>query len=86
MRSSKEKSPTPTDLIDWMNDEGLIELDWDFPVDGDLYEAGLDEAIEVDLIAALEEHYGVEFSPEDLKKGKGITPERLAKAIHSKLS
>ena len=37
MEVSKKNTPTPTELIDWLNDEGVMELDWDFPEDGDLF-------------------------------------------------
>ena len=85
MRVSKEMIPTPTDLIDWMNDEGLLDLEWDFPEDGDLYEAGLEPAVVVDLVAALEEKYGIEMTPEEFKKQKINTPAKMAKMIASKM-
>ena len=50
MRVAKKKSMSPTELIDWLNDEGVIDLDWDFPEDGDLIEAGLDSAVVLKLI------------------------------------
>ena len=37
MDSSKHLSPSPTELIDWLNAEGLLDLEWDFPEDGDLF-------------------------------------------------
>ncbi len=87
MRGTKQMtSPNPTELIDWMNDEGLLELDWDFPENGDLYKAGLDDAAVVDLVAAIEDQYGIELSPEEFKKQKANTPAKLAKLIASKLA
>ncbi len=85
MRGSKQTIPSPTDLIDWMNDEGLLDLEWDFPEDGDLYEAGLDPAALVDLVAALEEQYGIEVTPEEFKKQKVNTPAKMAKLVASKM-
>ena len=42
MELTKRTTPSPTELIDWLNAEGLLELDWDFPDDGDLFVVGLD--------------------------------------------
>ena len=52
MDFSKNLSPTPTELIDWMNAEGILDLDWDFPDDGNLFEAGLDETVATQLAEA----------------------------------
>jgi acyl carrier protein len=84
MDSSKQLSPTPTDLIDWMNAEGLLELDWDFPEDGDLAAAGLDSQAVMQLVVAVEDEYGVELTPEDLTRENLATPLSLAKLIAEK--
>ena len=55
MEVSKKNSPTPTELIDWLNDEGVLELEWDFPVDGDLFTAGLDSMAVMQLVVAVED-------------------------------
>ncbi|HEX5790828.1 MAG TPA: acyl carrier protein [Luteolibacter sp.] len=84
MNRSESLSPSPTELIDWMNDEGLLELDWDFPENGDLYEAGLEESALADLLSAVEEEYGVEISVADFKRLKKPSPAALAKLIATK--
>ncbi len=69
-----------------MNGEGLLELDWDFPNDGDLIAAGLDAAAIVQLVAAVEDEYGVELVPADLTPENLATPTSLAALLGSKLS
>ena len=86
MDSSKQMSPNPTDLIDWLNGEGLLELDWDFPEDGDLFAAGLDSMAVMQLVVAVEDEYGVELGPDDLTRANLATPITLAKLIASKIS
>ena len=84
MDSSKHLELTPTDLIDWLHGEGLLELDWDFPENGDLIEAGLDSVAMTQLVPAVEDEYGVELLPEDLVPEKIGTPLKLARLISSK--
>lgn len=86
MSSSKSESPGPVELIDWLNGEGLLELDWDFPEDGDLFAAGLDSMAVMQIVVAVEDHYGVELVPEDLTKAQLATPLALAALIRSKRS
>lgn len=86
MDSSKQMSPNPTELIDWMNGEGLLELDWDFPEDGDLFAAGLDSMAVMQLVVAVEDEYGVELGPDDLTRENLATPTTLAKLIAGKSS
>ena len=81
MEVSKKNSPTPTEVIDWLNDEGVLELDWDFPEDGDLFEAGLDSMAVMQLVVAVEDRFGIELGPEDLTKGNLATPTTLAALI-----
>lgn len=81
MEVSKKNSPTPTELIDWLNDEGVLELDWDFPEEGDLFAAGLDSVAVTQLVAAVEDRYGIELSPEDLSRANLATPTTLAQLI-----
>ena len=76
MDSSKQISPNPTELIDWLNGEGLLELDWDFPEDGDLFAAGMDS------MAVMQ--YGVDLGPDDLTKENLATPTTLARLIAAK--
>ena len=86
MDSSKHLSPNPTDLIDWLNGEGLLELDWDFPEDGDLFAAGLDSMAVMQLVVAVEDEYGVELGPDDLTRENLATPKTLAALITAKTS
>lgn len=86
MDLSKHLSPNPTDLIDWMNAEGLLELDWDFPEDGDLFAAGLDSTAVLQLVVAVEDEYGVELTPADLSRENLATPASLAALISAKSS
>ena len=87
MQLPKRLSPSPTDLIDWLNAEGVMDLDWDFPTDGDLFAAGLDSPSVVQLMAvALEDKYGVEFGPEDLTRDHLASPQTLAAMLSRKLN
>jgi acyl carrier protein len=81
MQVSKKNSPTPTEVIDWLNDEGVLELDWDFPEEGDLLEAGLDSMAVMQLVVAVEDRFGIELGPEDLTKANLATPTTLAALI-----
>ncbi len=84
--SKKKSSPTPVELIDWLNDEGVLELDWDFPEDGNLFEAGLDSMAVMQLVVAVEDRFGIELGPEDLSKKNLATPTTLAALIAEKTS
>jgi acyl carrier protein len=86
MRVTKTTAPNPTELIDWLNHEGLVELEWDFPEDGDLLAAGLDSMAVKQLVVAVEDCYGVELGPEDLTRANLATPRALADLIAAKLS
>ncbi len=86
MEVSKKNIPTPTELIDWLNDEGVMELDWDFPEDGDLFAAGLDSMAVMQLVVAVEDRFGIELGPEELTKANLATPTTLAALIGSKCS
>jgi acyl carrier protein len=84
--SKKQQPPTPTELIDWLNDEGVLELDWDFPEDGDLFAAGLDSMAVMQLVVAVEDRYEVELGPEDLTKDHLATPATLTALIAARIS
>ena len=84
--NKKNDSPSPIDLIDWLNDEGVLELDWDFPVDGDLFGAGLDSMAVMQLVVAVEDRFEVELGPEDLTKANLATPTTLAALIAARIS
>lgn len=81
MEVSKKNSPTPTEIIDWLNDEGVLELDWDFPEDGDLFAAGLNDSTTAQLVIAVEDRFGIELNPKDLAKADLATPTALAKLL-----
>lgn len=81
MARSKQLSPTPTELIDWLNGEGLLDLDWDFPEDGNLYEAGMDENVIAHLVEAVIDEYDVELQPEDIAEHDLSTPKKMAAYI-----
>jgi acyl carrier protein len=85
MEVSKKKTPTPVELIDWLNDEGVLELDWDFPEDGDLFAAGLDSMAVMQLVVAVEDRFGIELGPDDLTKKNLATPTTLAGMIAAKI-
>ena len=84
--SKNKNSPSPTELIDWLNDEGVLELDWDFPEDGDLFAAGLDSMAVMQLVVAVEDRFEVELGPDDLTKAHLATPTTLAALIAAKTS
>lgn len=86
MEVSKKNSPTPTELIDWLNDEGVLELEWDFPEDGDLLAAGLDSMAVMQLVVAVEDRFAVELGPEDLTRVNLATPTTLVALIAAKTS
>jgi acyl carrier protein len=86
MEVSKKNSPTPTELIDWLNDEGVLELEWDFPEDGDLAQAGLDTAAVGLLVAAVEDRYGIELAPKELTRANLATPTSLASLIAKRIA
>lgn len=78
-KPSRRLSPSPTDLIDWLNAEGLLELDWDFPPDGDLFAAGLDSSAVLQAVTqAIEDYYGVILGPNDQPRVHLATPESFA--------
>ena len=81
MEVTNKNSPTPVELIDWLNDEGVIDLDWDFPEDGNLFEAGLDSLAIARLVAAVEDRFGVELVGEDLSRENLATPTTLAALV-----
>jgi acyl carrier protein len=81
MEVTNKNSPTPVELIDWLNDEGVIDLDWDFPEDGNLFEAGLDSLAIARLVAAVEDRFGIELVGEDLSRENLATPTTLAALI-----
>ena len=86
MRVAKKKSLSPTELIDWLNDEGVIDLDWDFPEDGDLIEAGLDSAVVLKLIIAIHDQFEIELEHVNLTREHLATPTSLAAFIADRIA
>jgi hypothetical protein len=87
MELTKPLSPSPTDLIDWLNAEGLLDLDWDFPIDGDLFAAGLESTTVMQtVVAALEVHFGFELGEGPMTRKHLATPKSLAAMIAAKLA
>ncbi len=84
--SKKQKPPTPVEVIDWLNDEDVLDLEWDFPEDGDLFAAGLDSMAVMQLVVAVEDRYGIELAPENLTKEHLATPTTLAALLAAKLA
>lgn len=84
--SKKTNALTPTELIDWLNDEGVLELDWDFPEDGDLFAAGLDSMAVMQLVVAVEDRFAIELTPEELTKANLATPQTLTALIEKRIS
>jgi acyl carrier protein len=66
----------------------LPELDaaTPFTMDLDLWACGLDSFATIQLMVELEQHYGVEFSDEDLTPETFHTPKALWSAISSHLA
>ena len=81
MESSKHLSPSPTELIDWLAAENLLDLEWDFPENGDLVAAGLDSNVVAQLVIAVEEEYGVVLTKADLTPQNLTTPIALSNLI-----
>lgn len=86
MEASKHLSPTPTELIDWLSHEGIVDLEWDFPEDGDLAAAGLDSMAVMRLVVAVEEEFGLELDPDDLTRANLASPRALAELISARTS
>ncbi len=66
------------EVIDWLNEEGMVELPAGFPSDGDLFAAGLDSMAVMQLVVAAEEKFGVILGPEDITRENLSTPAAMA--------
>lgn len=84
MASPAVTNPTPAELCAWLDQEGIVELDADFPEAGDLFAAGLDSMAVMQLVVAAEEAFGVVLAPEDLTRLNLSTPSALAALIAKK--
>lgn len=77
---------TPEVVIEWLNDEGMVELGDDFSANGDLFAAGLDSMAVMQLVVAAEEKFGVILGPEDMTRANLSTPESMAALLAAKRS
>lgn len=77
---------TPEEVIDWLDEEGMVELSGDFHADGDLFSAGLDSMAVMQLVVAAEEKFGVILRPEDMTRANLSTPRSMAALLSSKSS
>ncbi|WAC18678.1 acyl carrier protein [Luteolibacter sp. SL250] len=77
---------SPEEVIDWLNEEGMVELGDGFPADGDLFSAGLDSMAVMQMVVAAEEKFGVILGPGDMTRANLSTPRSLAALISSKTS
>jgi acyl carrier protein len=75
---------TPEVVIDWLNEEGMVELGDDFSADGDLFAAGLDSMAVMQLVVAAEEKFGVILGAEDITRGNLATPRTMAELLSAK--
>lgn len=75
------QGPTADEVIAMLRDEGLAEVDGNFPSDGDLFAAGMDSMAVMQLIVIAEERYGAVIGPEDAGRENLGTPAALAALI-----
>lgn len=75
---------TPEVVIEWLNEEGMVELGDDFSAKGDLFAAGLDSMAVMQLVVAAEEKFGVVLGPEDMTRANLSTPESMAALLAAK--
>lgn len=75
---------TPEAVIDWLNEEGMVELGAGFSADGDLFSAGLDSMAVMQLVVAAEEKFGVVLGPEDITRANLGTPRAMAALLDAK--
>jgi acyl carrier protein len=73
------------EVLEMIREEGLVDIDADFPVEGDLFEAGMDSMAVMQLIVIIEERFGVVLGPEDVSRDLIGTAERLAELISTRL-
>lgn len=71
-------------IVGWLREEGILELEDDFPEDGDLFLAGLDSMAVMQLVVAAEERFGAVLESRDLSKERLATPRALAGLIAEK--
>jgi acyl carrier protein len=78
------QTPTADEVMAMLRDEGLVDLTPGFPADGDLFAAGMDSMVVMQLIVVAEECFGAVIGPEDAGRENLGTPAALADLIRRK--
>lgn len=86
MSGKAKERPVAEMVIAWLRDEGIVELEEDFPETGDLFAAGLDSMAVMQLVVAAEDRFGAILGPADLAKERLATPAALAALLEEKQS
>ena len=87
MGVTRQRFPVnPEEIIAWLNEEGMVELDRDFQADGDLFAAGLDSMAVMQLVVAAEEKFNVVLGPQDITRANLATPRAMADLFAAKSS
>ena len=79
-------APSGEEIVKMLREEGLAELPEGFPVEGDLFAAGMDSMAVMQLIVIAEERYGAVIRPEDAGRENLGTPAALAGLIGRRLA
>jgi acyl carrier protein len=74
-------APTPQEVIEMLREEGIADLPEGFPVEGDLFAAGMDSMAVMQLIVIAEEKFGAVIAPQDADRENLGTPRDLAALI-----
>ena len=74
-------APSADEIVEMLREEGLAELPEGFPVDGDLFAAGMDSMAVMQLIVIAEEKFGAVIAPQDADRENLGTPRDLAALI-----
>lgn len=77
---------TPEVVIEWLEEEGLVELGEGFSADGDLFASGLDSMAVMQLVVAAEQSFGTVLGPADMTRANLSTPRALAALLTEKSS
>ena len=79
-------APTPQEVIDMLREEGIAELPEGFPIEGDLFAAGMDSMAVMQLIVIAEERFGAVIAPQDAGRENLGTPLDLAALIGRRMA
>jgi acyl carrier protein len=86
MSGETKERPAAGAVIAWLREEGIVELDVDFPDAGDLFAAGLDSMAVMQLVVAAEDRFGAVLGPADLAKERLATPMALAALLGERMA